>query len=42
MRARAAETRQCLSLALMREVARQLDARCLANEAGEAAVLDLS
>jgi hypothetical protein len=32
MRARAAETRQSLSLALMREVARQLDARCLAQE----------
>ena len=32
MRARGAETRQALSLALMREVARQLDARCLAQE----------
>jgi hypothetical protein len=42
MRARAAETRQSLSLALMREVARQLDARCLANEAAEVAAQDLS
>ena len=35
MRARGVEARQTLSLALMREVARQLDARCLAAESCE-------